>query len=290
MKSFTTLRNLYGSLSNNIETANLTLGDQLINDGIRNIITMPQDWDFLEATKTDTTVANQQAYQLPHNVDKIATVTVTVGSSVYPVAEATSRLFWNQLNVTTFTSTYPEYYYIDGGNLNLYPIPADNNQTITYDYKKAVRDLSNADYTTGTVSLTNASTTVTGSGTTFTASMADRWIKGNLDNFWYEINAFTSTTVVVLRKQWQGATTAGLSYTIGEMPVLPEAYHQLPVFYAVSQYWFQNGDNVRGREYERMFDEGIAKLISDHGTKTTSMVVDDGEGYSIINPNLLITF
>ena len=38
MKSYTTLRNLFGSLSQNTSTANLTLGDQLLNDSHRYLL------------------------------------------------------------------------------------------------------------------------------------------------------------------------------------------------------------------------------------------------------------
>lgn len=290
MKSYTTLRNLFGSITNNTETANLTLGDQLINDGIRKILSMPQEWDFLEGSATDTTVASQQSYQLPYNVDKVSSVTVTIGNYIYPVQEVASREMWNELNITSsFSSEYPEYFYVDAGNLLLWPTPSASSNTITYDYKKAMRDLANADYTTGTVTLTNADETVTGSGTTFTAAMVGRWLKGNNDGYWYEIASFASTTSIELRKKWQGTTAAGLSYTIGEMPLLPESYHELPVYYAVSQYWFQNNDVTRAREYERMFEAGKLNLASDHGTKTTSMVIDDGEDRVVINPNLLIS-
>lgn len=288
MKSYTTLRNLYGSLVNNTESANLTLGDQLINDGVRRIIASSQYWDFLEGSDTDTTVADQQSYQLPYDVDKVYTVTVTVDSYVYPVQEAPSRDFWNELNLTSFSADYPEYFYVDAGNLFLWPTPSTSSNTITFDYKKIVRDLANADYTTGTVTLTNDDETVTGAGTTFTAAMVGRWLKGDNDGYWYEIASFTSSTSIELRKKWQGTTTAGLSYTIGEMPILPEAYHDLPVQYAASQYWYQNGEINRAREYERLFQEGIIRLTRDHGSKTASMVLDDARDYEIINPNLLI--
>jgi len=39
--------------------------------------------------------------------------------------------------------------------------------------------LSNADYTTGTITLTDEDATVTGAGTTFTAGMVGRYLKYN---------------------------------------------------------------------------------------------------------------
>jgi len=69
-KSYTISKNLYGSLTNNIETANLTLGDQLINDSIRAICAM-KDWSFLEKVRTLTTVANTQGVNLPFDCDQV---------------------------------------------------------------------------------------------------------------------------------------------------------------------------------------------------------------------------
>lgn len=288
MKSFTTLKNLFGSLTNNTETTNLTLGAQWINDGIRRIISMPFNWDFLEKTTTDVTVASQQSYQLPYNYEKLNSVTVTVGTYVYPVKEVSSLSYWNSLNlVTSFTSTYPQWFFVQDGNLKLWPIPSASSNTITYNYKVAVKDLSVADYTTGTVTLTNASTVVTGAGTTFTSAMPGRYLQATNDGFWYELSTFTSTTVMNLRKKFQGITTAGLAYIVGEMPVLPESYHDLPVFYAASQYWYQNGDAGRGQQYERLFNEGIARLVKDHGLKTTSLTIGGEE--PILNPNYFIS-
>lgn len=289
MKSFTTLKNLYGSLTNNTEADNLTIGSQWLNDGVRRIVAMPYNWDFLEKTGTDVTVASQQAYQTPYNYEKLNSVTVTVGTYKYPVKEVSSLEYWNKLNlVTSFTSTYPQWFFIQDGTLKLWPTPSAADQTITFNYKVAVRDLSNADYTTGTVTLTNGSTTVTGAGTTFTAAMVGRYIQSTTDGFWYEIAGYTSATVITLRKKFNGATAAGLAYTIGEMPALPEAYHDLPVFFAVSQYWYQNNNAARGQQYERLFNDGIARLIKDHGIKTASVAI--GEELTIINPNFLINF
>lgn len=70
------------------------------------------------------------------------------------------------------------------------------------------------DYTTGTVTVTNGSRTVTGSGTTFTASMVGRKFRVGSENAFYYIESFTSTTVVTLRDIYQGTTQSAGTYTI----------------------------------------------------------------------------
>lgn len=287
MKSYTKLRNLYGSLTNNTATANLTLGDQLINDGIFDIHGMPQDWWFLYTSKTDTTVADQQNYETPYNFKKMVAVTITVGSTVWPLNEVSSQKRWNDLNETTFTSDIPEYYFINKNEVEFWPTPASSSNTITYYYKKASRELQNADYTTGTVTLTNDSTTVTGSGTTFTAAMVGRWLKGDNDNRWYEIDTFSSTTSIALRVAFEAATASGLSYTIGEMPDLPEEYHKTPVYYAVAQYWYQNDDVTRGDRYMAMYERDVQKIVDDNYGRSADIVIGDTQ--APINPNLFVT-
>jgi hypothetical protein len=258
MKSYTALRNLYGVITNNTNTTNLTNGDQWINDAHRIMISY-SNGDYTEGLATDTTVASQQNYELPYNYEKLNSVTITVGTYKYPIVEVTDRKFWDVLQQTTgFTSTIPQYYYIDAAKIYFYPTPSANGNTINYSYKIAVRDLANADYTTGTVTLTNASTAVTGAGTTFTAAMVGRYLKGNTDGYWYKIAGFTNATSITLAKAFQGTTGAGLAFTIGEMPIIPEAFHQNLVDYAAHQYFLINEDLQRSREFERKWNEYVA--------------------------------
>ena len=59
------------------------------------------------------------------------------------------------------------------------------------------------DYSTGTISVTNGSATITGSGTTFTADMVGKKIRVDGENPFYRIKTFTSTTVLVLEQPFQ---------------------------------------------------------------------------------------
>lgn len=288
MKSFTELRNLYGSLSNNTTSSNLTLGDQLINDGIRKLIGDRNDWPFLQALASTVTVAGTQFYYLPYNIDKLKTVVVINGNVRYNPTEVADRFTWDSLNTNTnVQSNIPNYYYIYAGQVGFWPIPSTAGLPINFTYTQSVKNLSNADYVTGTITATNGSTTITGSGTTFTSGMVGRYLKVNSDGFWYKIAGFTSTTVLTLEKAYQGTTGAGAAYTIGEMSILPEDYQDLPVYYAVSQYWYMNGEVQRGREYERMFADGKQAMRLDVGNQSAN--VDINSTKQVINPNLTIT-
>jgi len=102
------------------------------------------------------------------------------------------------------------------------------------------RNLTVADYTTGTVTVTQNSATITGSGTTFTANMVGRWFQvttNTLDSYWYRISAYTSATVITLESVYEGASGSGLSYKIGESMETPEETHIL-LADAVTSAWY----------------------------------------------------
>lgn len=71
-----------------------------------------------------------------------------------------------------------------------------------------------AEYTTGTVAVTNASTTITGTGTTFTSAMVGRRFKVDSDSRSYKITGFTSTTVLTIESGYEGDTASGKTYHI----------------------------------------------------------------------------
>lgn len=290
MKSYSTLRALWGSHTRDTASANLTLGDQLINDAHRYLI----DTFFVdERTITDTTVAGTQAYNQPYNYKRMVGVYITIGSTRYMLKEAPNREFWDKLNYVAYSSDVPEYYFIFNGQVNVYPTPASSSNTITYVYKIRVPDLTEADYTTGTVTVTNGSTTVTGSGTTFTAAMAGRWIRVTApsgDGDWYEIASFTSTTVLVLKKAYAGTTVSGANYTIGQMPIIAEQFHDLLVFRPAEIYFTTYvPDENRAALFKRLYDEGYKNMEASQGNKSTDVHIAS-KYVGTVNPNLFLRY
>jgi len=69
-------------------------------------------------------------------------------------------------------------------------------------------------YETGTVAVTNGSTTVTGSGTNFSvgAQIGEGFLAP--DDKLYEIASITSATVIVLADSYLGGTQTGQTYKI----------------------------------------------------------------------------
>lgn len=296
MKSYTTARNLYGTFTKNTNSTNLLFGDQIANDRYRHICAK-RDWPFLERLRTLLTTTSQFV-NLPYDCDQVREIAVIVSNTRYVPRIITSRAEWDRLNLSTFTSDIPEACFVFAGQLGLWPTPATAGNTINVTQKTRVIDLSAADYTTGTiVSITNGATALVGSGTTWTSQMVGRYIKitptdaaGTGDGVWYEISAVPTATTITLVRAYGGTTIAAGSaaYTIGQMPLLPETYHDTPWKGAAVDYWAKEADD-RALFYQSQYDADIKELDKVWSSPTTNMVIDSGDDRPMRNPNLIIS-
>ena len=290
MKTYTTLRNNFGTLTNNTATANLTLGDQLIGDSLRYLTTK---YFFNERSQVipGGTIAGTASYDLPYNIKTIINVYVNIGNIRYQLTEAPTRAFWDSLNFVPYSSDIPQYYFIYNKKILVFPTPSSSSNVITINYKIRLRELSQADYATGTVTLTNGSSVVTGSGTTFVPDMVGRWIYATPptgDGNWYEIATYTSATVLGLVNQYQGTTASAITTLVGEVPLLPEDYQDLPVYRACSIYFTTRvPDPTRAEMFSKLYNEGAKKLDEEFGSKSNSVAITPTDS-EVINPNLFV--
>ncbi len=297
MLSYTNLRTQYGLLTNDTSSENLSLGTTLMNENIRQVCA-EKPWPFLEKLKNISTVASQQFYDLPADYLKTTSVTVTISSIKYHPREVSSRKQWDYITSSTYAGDIPQFFFIFNGQIGFYPTPATSvSNAIGFVYRRNVPDLNLADYTTGTVTAVNGDETITGAGTTFTSPMIGRYLRitgtdtaaSSGDHFWYEIDSVTSATALELVKPYAGLGTVGAAYTIGQMPVLPEAFHMLPVLSACQIYFStKNVDNGRAKQFQDKYDAMFEKLCDSYGSKTDSVVVLDDD-ISVENPNLYPT-
>lgn len=289
MKSYTQMLNLLGNetgkndSTGNLQTGLVSLFSQWLNDGIRSILGMPISWKFLETSFPRTTAINTALYLFPYNYEKFIAIKIHVGSYDFTIKQIKNRDEWNRLTAVVIQSDYPQYYYLNDRSVEIFPVPATAANTITIYYKKRVVDLQNADYIVGTITATNGSTVITGVGTTFTSAMIGRYIKVNADGNWYLIISFTSTTVIAIEQAYQGTTSAGAVYTIGEMSVLPENLDMLPVEYAKIQYWRQTNQLERADKYEESFLRKVQELKDNN--ILSSMDMGGGNRLKIFDPN-----
>lgn len=240
-------------------------------------------------TKTATTVAAQQYYHNPVGVVQIENMTVTVGSIAYPLLSVDSQMAWDRLNeLLISTSAIPQFFFAKRDEFGIWPVP-QGAYLITLNYNLRDRDLTTEDYTTGTVTVTNDSPTVTGSGTTFTSAMVGRWLQIRNDGYWYRISGFVSSTEITLETAYEGGSGSSLNYRIGETPELPEEGHKLLSIGCTADYfagpkgdiqkatWFNNvfwtGDGNNNDRTGRNVQGGLMGLQQRYSSRSNSGVV-----------------
>ncbi len=289
MRSYTNLTTNFGTLAKNSSASNITLGAQLINSSIQVLV---NKFYFNEASYTTPTVSGQQFYNLPPQCRKIVNVTGTIGNVVWVTKDCPDRNYWDILNTIPFNQDFPMFHFIWNHNtqFGMWPTPASSGNTLTVNYQKRNVDLSQADYTTGTVAVTQNSPNITFSGSTLIANMADRWIQvaaPNGDNQWYQIlSVNTGASTAILYGNYTGPSVSGASFTIGEMATLPEDYQDLPLYRSLEIYFTSIVPNPGNAEmYRGLYERGYEQLNSDYGSKTTSVVLTDTDA-PLINPNL----
>ncbi len=367
MKTFTTQKNLFTNLSNNVTTANDTLGGQLISDHHRYLIqryfdnertyttltigaedltltgalssgattgTLTAAWTDISCqqlvvfsnseqrtvtfTKGSAAIAWQtgltsaattaistvgvQSYPIPANISKIKNGTITVGQLVYTPAPVQSIQEWTMLNALPYTSDIPAYFYIYNNQVNFWPIPSTSDNLITFNYKARVPDLSFADYTTGTLSgIAVGSNSITGASTSWNTTglfplntdltffnLFLRITPPSGDGIWYPIKSFESNTALTLLTPIQNAPSSTASaYTIGQLPLLAEDFHDMPVYGALMTYFTSiSKDTEKFKMYESLYSQRLQLLEDYAGTKSVN--VDLGAQPIPSNPNLFL--
>lgn len=289
----TDLVNYAASLSQNTSAINIALLRPMINDSHRYLL---EKYFFNEASTTIPTVAQQQFYNLPYDYSKLKTFTITQGQLRWTPTEILSREDWDRLNVFPYYSDIPNNYFIYNNQLGIWPIPSTTANTITFNYKRRVTDLSITDYTTGTVSATNGNATITGSGTSFlttflpasgTVLPLNLWLKitpPSGDGNWYQVSSITSNTSITLVNTYQGISTSGASFVIGQLPLLLEDYHDLLVYRVLMIYFSTIVDNPNKRkEFADLYQSGIEMLDGYAGSK--ALQVNLRGAINTINPN-----
>lgn len=308
--SFQQLYTQVQNLTSDTTSGSLTLFKSLINQTQNTLLAFRKD--ITETSTTATTVAAQQAYYLPYNYGKMFYVTVTVGSIAYPVSPLEDDNLWYESNArsSSYKSDIPRFYRIFNDQIQIFPTPSSSGNTITMYYHKVMKDMTADDYATGTITtLANAGTAVTGSGTTWTAAMVGRFMRITSDGYWYEIASRASNTSVTLKKAFQGTAISGGSeaYTIGELPIIPEAYHEMLIWRPAAIYWMQRGDTNKSTMYWHMYDGGyelstgvrgrptspgglLRQFIEDRSSKVESAIIDAKmtqfrKDISMVDPN-----
>lgn len=195
-----------------------------------------------QTTFTGNTVVNQQFYHYPPGIVDLADCTITINGLAYPIITDDSILQWDRINLVIISTTaLPQFAFPRKDDFGIWPIP-QGVFPINIVVQLRDRTPSVADYTTGTVTTTNNSQTVTGVGTTWSSSMVGRWFTMN-DNtqpgygYWYRIIGVTSTTSLTLETAYVNTSVSSAAYLIGETFELPEEVHPNIVDGCVADYY-----------------------------------------------------
>ena len=100
-----------------------------------------------------------------------------------------------------------------------------------------------AEYTTGTVTATNASTTITGSGTTFTSAMVGRKFRVAGGEY-YTVATYSSATSITLDVAYAGSTASAQTYSIYQdaFDLPSDCMSVVGIWDATNRHWLRGVD------------------------------------------------
>jgi len=189
MKTFTSLRNTTSKYCNvsTSDAAKMALIDANINDSIRTMCNLQGGkLRFLEAVKDMYTVANQQSYQIPNGFRKLIDLMIYSDDGSDPDSRSTiyspEMIFdptkWKLvLQYRLGTSDTPYFTYVENQKFYIVPTPSTDGRLMRLRGRLQTRDLTIADYTTGSV----VSVPFTAA---FTGALAAEAVAGTLTGNW----------------------------------------------------------------------------------------------------------
>ena len=222
-------------------------------------------------------VADQQDYQLSESVLRPSEFVYDDGSQSIPLIPVHDETSWNHMNQNTISGT-PSHCFVKGfDQVSLYPIPSasvTDGLKIVFEPKHIKINVD--DYTTGSVTVTEESRTITHSGTGFSSDMIGRvfTVEDGTDGRLYRISAFVSSSQLTLENYYEGTTGGAKTFRIGQVMDIPEEYHEAPVDYAMQRYWLRRGDIQKAREFKALFDSARDMAKREYGKSMTSRVIN----------------
>lgn len=246
--------------------------------------------EYTRNTITMNLVANQQYYPLPVDAFKLKEMTVSTGTYIPPMEQIPDEFAWNMMNMLTITGQ-PTHYFVrvtqGYTEIGLYPTPANNvTNGIVIAYSSRHVEMTQNDFSTGTIAINNNSKTLTHSATGFTAKMVGQYFQNTdgTDENWYKIAAFVSTSQLTLQSAYQGANVTASAFRIGQVMDLPEEYLEAPVDYALYRHYLRRGDTGKAAEFKALWDEALTSARDAYGNVTESQVIAAEPQFRVYNP------
>lgn len=279
MLTFQDQYQMYQQITGDETAAGLLIAKRDINEGGAMFLNR-LGRKFNKEYKTSNIEEDKQYYQFAADILRIGEIRVLQGTNYYTPELVASEHEWNELNTFTQSGSYPTHYFIRGFNeVGLFPIPsADVTNGLQVSYEPQHIELTQADYTTGTVTVANGSVALTHSGTGFTPQMVGRWVQitDGTDGKWYRIASYTSTSVLSLENYYEGISGSGRTFRIGEVMKIPQAYQDASVYYAVDRFYMTQNDQKTAQIFKARFDDKLKSAKETYGRSTSRMGVKVG--------------
>lgn len=235
-------------------------------------------------------IEGQGIYQTPVDCVRIIGMTVAVSNTYQtPVKEVRSEFEWRQIVSYPYSSNWPAYYFMIGNDeLQLWPTPSqDVTNGLRFYYQQQDHFLSIDDVISGdlnpaqTCSITNGSVTVTSTGSTFTTQMVGLWFQltGVTDLTWYEIVDVPTSSTLTLKSAFVGNSGSGLSFRIGQLPIIPGEYHSNIIDYALWLFFSGKSNENRATLHKSLFDGAVEDAVQEYSSSTEGNVITDDGAY-----------
>ena len=284
--TFTDQQNLAKEISGLIDSASVTKFKRDINSGGTMFIA-GLGREYNRKSRTTNLVSGQQYYQLPEDGHRLKELMVSTGSWNPPMEQIADEFAWRQMNMFT-TTGIPTHYFIRGyDELGLYPTPSLSvTDGIELVFAPRHLELTEDDTTTGTVTVTNGSQTITHSGTSFTAKMVNQWFQSTdgTDTNWYRISAFVDSANLTLENYYQGLSGSAKTYRIGQVMDIPEEYLDAPVDWSMYLHYMKRGNLQSANEFKSLFMSCVDAAKNEYGSTTDSQVISAESPYRAYNP------
>lgn len=276
MLTFTDQTTMYQQITGDYSAAGLVMAKRDINEGGAMFLNR-LGRKFNKQYKTADLEEDKQYYQFSADVLRISKARCLHGTFWYSPELITSEEEWDRRNAITITGNYPLYYFIRGFNeVGLLPIPSSDVESgLEISFEPQHRQLTQNDFTTGSITVANGSVAITHSGTLFTPQMVGRWLQvtDGTDGRWYRIASYVSSSVVNLENYYEGISGSGRTFRIGEVMAIPEAYQDAPVYYAVDRFYLTQNDQKTAAQFAGRFDMKVKSAKETYGRSTSKLGV-----------------
>lgn len=295
MLTFTQITSEVQSSVSNFSASELVIIKRDANRAVqrfKSVISRP--WSRI--AKKANIVQDQADYQLPKSVLRIMGASYKYGDSYFPLIEVGSEQYWERINATPSVSIgIPRFFFPKGKNIiSVSPTPGSAvSEGLKIFYEPKQSKMEAADYTTGTITVTEGDSTITHSGAGFTPSMVGRYfyVTDETHGEAYQIVSYTDSSNMELENVYEGSSGAGKTFLIGCVPDIPDEYHDAIVDYCIGRFYKRQKDIKTADTFMDDFKDAIEECKEAYASPTSEDKIYNLQDVSMnlfdLPPNIL---